>query len=356
MSERPRTDDAPAPETSSRHAMTPDGTLTVGYAAMLEQFPPTEAVALTALAEEHGFSGCMAADHFQPWVPQQGQASFVWNVLAAVGERTSGDMGPGVTCPSFRFHPAVVAQAAATLEAMYPGRSWLGLGTGEALNEHVVPGYWPEGGERSRRMWEAVDLMTRLFDASLEGKDTKFRGEYFSMETTRLWTMPPAAPPVLVATAGPLNARKTGRFADGMITVGAPLEKIEGLFTRFEEGAREAGKDVTRMPKVLQLHLSWAETDEEALANAMTEWPNGGMKFPKADIRSPHDFAAMAGLVRPEDFEGRMVISSDLDEHRAAIQRFVDLGFDRVYLHNVGRNQREWITAFGSEVLPKLRR
>jgi len=99
-------------------------------------------VGYTALAEQHGFSGCMAADHFQPWVPRQGQASFVWSVLASVGERTTGDMGPGVTCPSFRFHPAIVAQAAATQEAMYPGRSWLGLGTGEALNEHIVPGYW----------------------------------------------------------------------------------------------------------------------------------------------------------------------------------------------------------------------
>src|SRR2546427_12478797 len=111
--------------------------LTIGYAAMLERFAPAEAVALTALAEQHGFSGVMAADHFQPWVPQQGQASFVWNVLTAIGERTKGDLGPGVTCPSFRMHPAIVAQASATLAAMYPGRHWLGLGSGEALNEHV---------------------------------------------------------------------------------------------------------------------------------------------------------------------------------------------------------------------------
>jgi coenzyme F420-dependent glucose-6-phosphate dehydrogenase len=330
--------------------------LTVGYAAMLEQFHPTEAVALTALAEEHGFSGCMAADHFQPWVPQQGQASFVWNVLTAVGERTTGDMGPGVTCPSFRFHPAMVAQATATLEAMYPGRSWLGVGAGEALNEHVIGGYWPEAGERSARMFEAIEIIKKLFDASLAGKDVKHKGTYFQMESARLWTMPEVAPPVLVATAGPLNAKKTGRLADGIITVGAPLEKIGGLFAKFEEGAREAGKDPDTMPRVLQLHLSWAPTDEEALTNAMVEWPNGGMKFPKADIRSPFEFEQMAKLVRTEDFEGRMVISSDPDEHRAYIQRFVDLGFDRVYLHNVGRNQAEWIEVFGREVLPKLHR
>jgi coenzyme F420-dependent glucose-6-phosphate dehydrogenase len=332
------------------------GDLTIGYAAMLEQFGPQEVVGYTALAEQHGFSGCMAADHFQPWVPQQGQAAFVWNVLTAVGERTRGDLGPGVTCPSFRFHPAMVAQAAATLEVMYPGRSWLGVGSGEALNEHVIAGYWPEAGERSLRMFEAIEVINKLYAASVAGKDAKHEGRFFKLESTRIWTMPATPPPILVATAGPVNAKKTGRFADGIITVGAPLEKIGGLFDRFAEGAREVGKNPDTMPKVLQLHLSWAATDEQALANAMTEWPNGAMKFPKADIRSPLDFEQLAKLVRPEDFEGRMVISADPDVHRAAIQRYVDLGFDRVYLHNVGRNQAEWVEVFGRDVLPKLTR
>ncbi|HVN10785.1 MAG TPA: TIGR03557 family F420-dependent LLM class oxidoreductase [Kineosporiaceae bacterium] len=330
--------------------------LTVGYAAMLEQFGPQEVVGYQVFAEQHGFSGCMAADHFQPWVPAQGQAAFVWNVLTAVGERTRGDLGPGVTCPSFRFHPAIVAQAAATLEAMYPGRTWLGIGSGEALNEHVIAGYWPEAGERSQRMFEAIELIKKLFDSSVAGKDVRHAGRYFAMESVRLWTMPATPPPVLVATAGPVNARRTGRFADGMITVGAPVEKISGLFDRFAEGAREAGKDPDAMPKILQLHLSWAPSDEQALVNAMEYWPNGGMKFPKADIRSPHDFAQMAQLVRPEDFRGRLLITSDPDAHREYIQRFADLGFDRVYLHNVGPNQEEFIEVFGREVLPKLHR
>ncbi|WP_114559170.1 TIGR03557 family F420-dependent LLM class oxidoreductase [Desertihabitans aurantiacus] len=324
--------------------------LTIGYAAMLEQFHPTEAVELSAYAESKGFSGVMAADHFQPWVPSQGQSAFVWNVLTALGERTSGDFGPGVVAPHFRYHPAVVAQASATLAAMYPGRHWLGVGAGEALNEHVIAGYWPEAGERSRRMFEAIEIINKLFT----GKDVKHSGEFFKMETARLWTMPETPPEILVATAGPLNAKRTGRHADGMITVGAPLEKISGLFDKFAEGARSVGKDPDTMPKVLQLHLSWAPTDEEARQNALTEWPNGGMKFPKADIRNPQDFAEMAKLVRIEDFEGRMIMSSDPDEHRAYIQRFVDLGFDRVYLHNVGRNQREWIDVFAEQVLPKL--
>ncbi|WIB62523.1 MULTISPECIES: TIGR03557 family F420-dependent LLM class oxidoreductase [unclassified Curtobacterium] len=329
---------------------------TIGYAAMLEQFHPTEAVALSEYAEQHGFSGVMAADHFQPWVPAQGQSSFVWNVLTAIGERTRGDMGPGVTAPTFRWHPAMVAQASATLAAMYPGRHWLGLGSGEALNEHVVGQYWPETPERINRMFEAIDVMQKLFRASAAGKDVKHSGTFFKLESTRLWTMPEVPPEILVATAGPVTAKRAGRTVDGLITVGAPLEKIAGLFAKFDEGAREAGKDPSTMPRVLQVHLSWAPTDEEALRNAMVEWPNGGMKFPKADIRSPFEFEQMAKLVRPEDFEGRMVISSDPDVHLRALQRYADLGFDRIYLHNVGRNQREWIDVFSDAVLPKLTR
>lgn len=326
----------------------------IGYAAALEQFHPTEILEYAALAERHGFSGVMAADHFQPWVPAQGQSAFVWNVLAALGMATTGDLGPGVTAPTFRWHPAMVAQASATLEAMFPGRHWLGLGSGELLNEHVVGQYWPEAPERINRMFEAIEIITKLFEGSLAGKDVKHAGTWYRLESTRLWTMPAAAPPIYVATAGPVTARRAGVHADGLITVGAPLEKIDGLFKRFDAGAREAGKDPSRMPRLLQVHLSWAPTDEEALASALDQWPNGGMKFPKADIRSPFDLAQMARLVRPEDFEGRLVISADPDVHRAALQRYADLGFDAIYLHNVGRNQREWIEVFGRDVLPKL--
>ena len=327
-------------------------TAKIGYAAMLEQFGPTEVVDYSVRAEAAGFRGVMAADHFQPWVPQQGQAPFVWNVMTAIGERTKGDVGPGVTCPSFRFHPAIVAQASATLAAMYPGRHWLGLGSGEALNEHIVGGHWPETPERIARMFEAIEVIRKLFT----GRDVRHDGRYYRLETTRLWTMPAETPPIYVATAGPVTAKRTGSLCDGIITVGAPEEKIEGIFARFDEGAREAGKDPAAMPRILQLHLSWAETDEEALRNAMVEWPNGGMKFPKQDIRSPYDFEQMARLVRPEDFTGRMLISADPEAHRRQIQRFLDLGFDQVYLHNVGRNQESWVEVFGREVLPALHR
>jgi coenzyme F420-dependent glucose-6-phosphate dehydrogenase len=324
----------------------------IGYAAMLEQFAPQEVVGYSADAETHGFTGVMAADHFQPWVPQQGQAAFVWNVMTAIGERTKGDVGPGVACPSFRMHPAIIAQASATLAAMYPGRHWLGLGSGEALNEHVVAGYWPETPDRINRMFEAIEIIKKLFGSP--GKDVKHDGKFFKLESTRLWTMPDEPPPIYIATAGPVTAKKTGQYAEGLITVGAPESKLEMIRAKCEEGCRDAGKDPNDFKYILQLHLSWAPTDEEAMTNAIVEWPNGGMKFPKQDIRSPLDFEQMAKLVRPEDFEGRMLISSDPDKHREQIQRVLDLGFDQLYLPNVGRNQAEWIDVFGREVLPKL--
>ncbi len=184
--------------------------LTVGFAAALEQFSPAEILEHVVLAEQHGFSGVMAADHFQPWVPAQGQASFVWNVMTAIAERTAGDIGPGVTAPTFRWHPALVAQASATLAAMYPGRHWLGLGSGEALNEHILGTYWPEVPVRINRMFEAIEIINKLFAGSLAGKDVKHAGEYYTLESTRLWTMPETPPEIYVATAGPVTAKRAG--------------------------------------------------------------------------------------------------------------------------------------------------
>lgn len=209
----------------------------IGLAAALEQFSPRESIRLAKLAEEQGFSGQMAADHFQPWVPQQGEASFVWSVLASLAENTTGDLGPGVTCPSFRLHPAMVAQAAATLEATYPGRTWLGIGSGEALNEHIVGGYWPEAPERVRRMFEALEIIRKLFT----GKDVKHSGEFFKLHNTRLWTLPDGPPPpVYIASAGPYTSRKTGELADGLITPGASIDKLAGIVDNFNQGAKKA--------------------------------------------------------------------------------------------------------------------
>src|ERR671921_813783 len=242
--------------------------------------------------------------------------------MGALGATTKLRFGTGVPPPGFRYHPAIIAQAAATLEAMYPGRFWLGLGAGEALNEHVVGDYWPEAPTRLRILMEAIEVIRRLFS----GKVVKYSGDHIKLESAKLYTMPDTPPPIYVATAGPIQSRRTGEFCDGIITVGATDEKIKNLMVKFEEGARRAVK----------------------------EWPNGGMPFPKADIRNPEDFAAMAKQVSVENFKNRVLMSSDLDEHLEHIQHYVDLGFDEVYVHNVGRNQEEFIKAYGERVIPKL--
>jgi coenzyme F420-dependent glucose-6-phosphate dehydrogenase len=324
----------------------------IGYAAMLEQFHPTELLDWCAQAEGAGFdAGFMVSEHFHPWTPQQGNAAFAWSFMGALGERTKLPFGTGVTCPGFRYHPAVIAHAAATLGAMYPGRFWLGLGAGEALNEHVIGGEWPEVGIRSSMLFEAIEVIEKLFS----GKVVKHDGEYFTLESAKLYTRPEEEVPILVATAGPLNAKRCGEHAHGMITVGAPDEKIKLLFAKFEEGCREAGKDPNAAPKLIQIHVSWATTQQEAVDNAVREWPNGGMPFPKQDIRNPEDFASMAKMVRPEHFTNRVLISADLEEHAANITKYVEMGFDEIYVHNVGRNQADFIKAFGEQVFPKLK-
>jgi len=320
---------------------------------MLEQFHPTDLLDWAEQAEGAGFeAGFQVSEHFHPWTPQQGQSAFAWSFMGALGQRTKLSFGTAVTCPGFRYHPAVIAHAAATLGAMYPGRFWLGLGAGEALNEHVIGGEWPEVGIRSAMMFEAVEVITKLFS----GKVVKHDGDYFTLESARLYTIPEEPVPIYVATAGPVNAKRTGRYADGIITVGAADEKIAMLWDKFREGATEAGKDPEAMRTQLQVHISWAPTQEAADDQAIKEWPNGGMPFPKQDIKNPEDFANMAKLVRIESFANRMLISADLEAHRREIQKFLNLGFDRVYLHNVGRNQRDWIEVFGRDVLPKLHR
>jgi coenzyme F420-dependent glucose-6-phosphate dehydrogenase len=324
----------------------------VGYACMLEQFHPTDLLAWAEQAEQAGFSaGFQVSEHFHPWTPHQGQSAFAFSFMGALGQRTSLPFGTAVTCPGFRYHPAVIAHAAGTLGAMYPGRFWLGLGAGEALNEHVIGGEWPEIGIRSAMMFEAIEVINKLFT----GKVVKHDGEYFTLESARLYTLPEHRVPVYVATAGPLNARRTGRHADGIITVGAADEKINMLWDKFREGAREAGKDPGAMRTQLQVHVSWAESQQAAEEQAITEWPNGGMPFPKQDIKNPEDFANIAKLVRLENYANRMLISADLEEHVEMLQKYVEMGFDEIYLHNVGRNQEAFIRTFGEKVLPRLK-
>jgi G6PDH family F420-dependent oxidoreductase len=303
------------------------------------------------LAEKQGFGVVTASDHFHPWVPSQGHSAFVWSWMGALGATTGLRFGTGVTPPGYRYHPAVIAQAAATLEAMYPGRFFLGLGAGEALNEHIIGEYWPEAPTRLERLVESIEIIEKLFT----GKSIKHQGKHFRVESARLYTMPDAPPPIYVATSGPIMAGRTGKLTDGIITVGAADEKVRMLMDRFDKGAREAGKDPANMAKILQVKVSYAETDQEAIDLAVRDWPNGGMNFPKADIRTPEDFEAMAKLVRPENFKNRVLTTADLEQHTAYLQHWIDLGFQEIHVHNVNRDQEKFIQAYGKQVIPNLK-
>jgi coenzyme F420-dependent glucose-6-phosphate dehydrogenase len=323
----------------------------LGYAASFEQFHPTDLLNYSKQAEKVGFGAVMASDHFHPWVPSQGHSAFVWSWMGALGAQTNLRFGTGVTPPGYRYHPAIIAQAAATLEAMFPGRFYLGLGAGEALNEHIVGDYWPEAPVRLERLMEAIEIIQALFT----GKVVKHRGAHFNVESAKIYTLPETPPPIYVATSGPIMAQRTGKFTDGIITVGAADEKIKGLLDRYEKGAQEAGKDPATMPRILQVKISFAGSEEQAVEYAMKEWPNGGMNFPKADIRNPEDFEAMSKLVRPENYKNRVLLTPDLSEHVAHLQHFIDLGFNEIYIHNVARNQEAFIEAYGKDVLPNLK-
>ncbi|HEX9038046.1 MAG TPA: TIGR03557 family F420-dependent LLM class oxidoreductase [Ktedonobacterales bacterium] len=325
---------------------------TLGYCASFEQFHPTDLLRWSQQAEDAGFGSILASDHFHPWTPSQGQAGFVWAWMGALGASTRHvRFGPGVTAPGYRYHPAILAQASATLAAMFPGRFWLGIGSGEALNEHIVGLRWPEAPTRLALLGESIEVIRALFS----GKVVKYQGQHVTLESAKLYTMPQTPPPIYIATSGPVMSERTGRTADGIITVGAADEKIANLMARFEKGARETGKDPATMPRLIQLHVSWADSREAATEQAVREWPNGGMNYPKADIRNPEDFEAMAKLVRPEHYTGRVLISPDLDEIAAHIQHYIDLGFSEVYVHNVGRNQEAFIEAVGKRVAPQLK-
>ena len=283
----------------------------------------------------------MAADHFQPWVPAQGQSSFVWNVLTAVGERTTGDLGPGVTCPSFRFHPAVVAQASATLAAMYPGRHWLGVGAGEALNEHVIGGYWPEAAERSTRMFEAIEVIKKLFDASVAGKDVKHHGRFFTLETTRLWTMPDDSP------AGAGRHRRPGqrqahrqarrRHHHRRRAAGEdrrPVRQVRRGRPRGRQGPRHDAEGAAAAPVLGRDRRAGADQRDDRVAQRRHEVRQGRHPL-AARLRRDGRPGAAGGLRGPDGHQRRPRRAPG-----ATSRSYVDLGFDRVYLHNVGRNQR----------------
>jgi probable non-F420 flavinoid oxidoreductase len=317
---------------------------TIGYHASHEQFPPSEMLACARAAEQAGFAAAMCSDHLAPWSARRGHSGFAWSWLGAAMQATSLPFGV-VNAPGYRYHPAIVAQAAATLAEMFPGRFWVALGSGEALNEHITGEQWPHKAERNARLMECVAVIRALWAG-----ETVTHHERIAVEEARIWSMPAQPPLIAGAALSTETAGLVGGWADALITVNAPREQLGAVIAAFRRGGGE-GK-----PLYLQCHLSNAATDDEARANAYDQWRTPILPgLVNEHLRSPEQFDAVARFVRPEDLDAFVRISSDVERHLEWVHGDLALGFTDVYLHNVGRNYREFIDVFGERVLPAVR-
>jgi probable non-F420 flavinoid oxidoreductase len=294
-------------------------------------------------AEAAGFERAWSSDHFSPWSERQGESGFAWSWLGAALHATDLEFGV-VNAPGQRYHPAIVAQAAATLCEMFPGRLSVALGTGEFSNEHITGAAWPDKAVRNRRLRECVDVMRALFAGEVVDHDG-----LVTVDRARLWTLPDRPPPLLATAVSVETAAWAGEWADGLITIGQPHDHLRRMIDAFRANGGD-GK-----PLAVQVHLSWAETDAEALAIAHEQWRTNVFQPPLCwDLPTVEQFDAAAAHVRPEDMHGAVLVSSDLAQHTTWIAELAELGFDAIYLHLVGQEQRPFIEAFGEHVLPRL--
>jgi probable non-F420 flavinoid oxidoreductase len=315
----------------------------VGIHASHEQITPSALLAAMRDAEAAGFERAWSSDHFSPWSERQGESGFAWSWLGAAMQATAMPFGV-VNAPGQRYHPAIVAQAAATLAELFPGRLSVALGTGEFSNEHITGAPWPRKETRNARLRECVDVMRALFRGEIVDHDG-----LITVDRAKLWTLP-AEPPALLATAvSAATAAFAGEWADGLITINQPRAQLTRVIDAFRE---HGGAD---KPVAVQVHISWAERDDEALRIAHDQWRTNVFAPPLCwDLATVEEFDIAAAHVRPEDMHGSVLISSDLAQHVAWIQELAALGFDAIYLHHVGQEQRRFIDAFGEHVLPAL--
>ncbi len=315
----------------------------IGYHASHEQFTPTFLLECVQLAEQAGFQAAMCSDHFYPWSERQGQAGFAWSWLGAALQATSLRFGV-VNAPGQRYNPAIIAQAAATLEEMFPGRFWIAVGSGQLLNEHITGERWPTKAERNERLKEAVDIMRALW----AGEMVTHVG-HFTVEEARLYTRPRTPPLVIGAAITPRTAEWLGSWADGLITINKPHEELKQVVEAFRRGGGE-GK-----PMYLQVHLAYAKDETEARQGAYEQWRTNIFESAVlSELRTPQQFDAAAQMVQPEELNGHVRISSDLERHLDWLQRDIELGFTTIQLHQVSRDQRLFIDTFGEYVLPRL--
>ncbi|HYM57540.1 MAG TPA: TIGR03885 family FMN-dependent LLM class oxidoreductase [Solirubrobacteraceae bacterium] len=315
----------------------------IGLHASHEQIAPSRLLEAVREAEAAGFGAAMCSDHFSPWSARQGESGFAWSWLGAALGATALPFGV-VTAPGQRYHPAIVAQAAATLAEMFPGRFWMALGTGEASNEHITGERWPAKATRNARLRECVDVIRALFAGEVVDHDGLVR-----VDRARLWTLPDEPPPLVGAAVSEETAGWCGEWADGLITINQPREKLERIVAAFREGGGE-GKRLC-----LQAHLAWDEDEERALEIAYDQWRTNLFGPPLCwDLHTVEQFDEASRHVRPEDVREGVLVSADPGRHAAWLQELAGLGFDEVYLHHVGQELRPFIATFGERVLPEL--
>lgn len=313
----------------------------IGYHASHEQFAPSALRDLVILAEAAGFQAAKTSDHFHPWSERQGQSGFAWAWLGATMQATSLPFG-AISAPGYRYHPAILAQAAATCAEMFPDRLWLALGSGEAINEAITGEAWPEKAERNARLAECVDIIRAL----LAGETVTHRGRVTVVEA-KLYSRPAGRLPLLGAAVTPATAAFVGTWADGLLTTsGGDIADTRKAITAFRDAAGD-GK-----PVYVQHALSWAETEDEALGQALDQWgPVAAGGEINWDLRRPADFDLVGKMVGPSDMANCVKVSSDVSRHLDWIAALIDLGVDHVYLHNVGRNQKAFIERFGPHIV-----
>jgi G6PDH family F420-dependent oxidoreductase len=314
-----------------------------GYALSAEEHPPQALVRNARLAEEAGFDFAMVSDHYHPWTDRQGNSAFVWSVVGAIAEATERiALGTGVTCPTVRIHPAIVAQAAATAAAMMPGRFWLGVGTGEALNEHILGDPWPSAGVRREMLEEAVEVIRKLWS----GRTTHHRGRHYTVDGARLYTLPEEPPPLYVAASGPRATELAGRIGDGLVSLAPSRETIETFTSSGGDGK----------PRIGQVEVCFADDEAEARRVAHEWWPQTALagELPQV-LPMPAHFEQAVSTVREEDVAEKVVCGSDPERHAQAVQQFVDAGYDHVYVHQIGPEQERFLEFYSRDVLPRLR-
>ncbi len=314
----------------------------VGFHASHEQISPRQLLQDVRDAQEAGFDAAMCSDHFAPWGERQGESGFSWSWLGAAMATT--DLPYGCVCtPGYRYHPAVFAQAAATLAQMFPGRFWVALGSGEWLNEYVLGGRWPSKDERDARLLECADVIRRL----LAGETVTHRG-LVTVEDAKIWSLPEQPPALIQPAVSVATAAQGARWADGVATINQPHEKLRALIDAY----REAGGDGKL---ILQVHVSWAPTADEAWAIARDQWSTNVHPSPTCWDLTPTHLDQISRGVTDEQVGEAVLIDDDLSRLADRIRAMVELGFDEVYLHHVGKVQRPWIEAAAAHILPQLR-